>query len=417
MSYPPVQAASITGEELMDSQEESLPLTVWILGAMMFLINLSFVMVFGLCAVYLKSVMGVASSWIGAVEGIAEGVSYAAKLFSGVISDFLRRRKIVMFVGYALMVFSRPVLAFSSSAGIIFSSIFMERLGNGIQATPRDALVSDVAPPHRKGACYGLKRSMGTAGSLCGGLIGMAVMYLTGNHYQQVFLLATIPAIIAFLILVFFVKEPKQNLQPLDHKKRHPLHFNDVPRLGEKYWFLMVIAAIFMYARVGETFLVLHAHQNFGLTETYAPLVMIVYNASYALLTYPLAHLSDRMNRYLFLVFGIVVLMVADLFLWKGTSLTMIFIGVGLWGIQMGLSQSMFATLIADIVPHDIRGTGFGFFYLISSVFSVFAGISAGIIAHLNGEAVVFFFSGCVSLVSLLLMVLFITTGCLKKTS
>jgi MFS family permease len=394
----------------------SLPPTVWVLGAMMFLINLSYVMVFSLCAVYLKSVMGVASGWIGAMEGLAEGVSYGAKLFSGVISDYMRKRKGVMIFGYALMVFSRPILAISSNATLVFSSIFVERLGNGIQATPRDALVSDIAPSHRKGASFGLKRSIGTAGSVCGALISMIAMYYTFDNYQAIFFMAAIPAFIAFLILIFMVKDP-ETIKDRSKKRRYPIHFADLPRLGLKYWLLMIVASVFMFARIGETYLALHAHQTFTLPEKFTPLVMITYNLTYALLTYPLAHLSDRMNRYMFLLLGVIALVLADFFLWSASSLPIFFVGVGLWGIQMGLSQSMFAALIADNVPHDLRGTGFGFFYLISAIASVFAGAAGGLVTHNFGEANAFLFSGCAAFVALILLGVFMALGKLNCTN
>ena len=317
-----------------------------------------------------------------------------------------------MVFGYALMIFSRPILAISSNAALVFSSIFVERLGNGIQATPRDALVSDIAPPHRKGASYGLKRSIGTAGSVCGAIISMVAMYYTFNNYQTIFFMAAIPAFIAFLILLFLVKDPKKTTEEVKEKKRrYPIRFADIPRLGTNYWLLMTVAALFMFARIGETYLALHGHQNFSLPESYTPMVMIVYNLTYALLTYPLAHMSDRMNRYMFLLLGIVVLVGADVLLWRADNLYMFFAGVGLWGIQMGLSQSMFAALIADNVPHDLRGTGFGFFYLISAIASVFSGVTGGIVTHNFGEANAFFFSGCTAVVSLSLLMIFMGMG------
>lgn len=385
---------------------KKIPLTIWILGFMMLFINTSYTMVYGLSAVYLRNIMGISSGWIGLLDGVAEGVSFSMKLFSGVLSDYFRRRKIIMVVGYAMMVVSRPIIAISPSFGAIFTARFVERIGNGIQGTPRDALVSDIAPIDKKGESFGLMRSIGTAGSFIGCILGLFLMKWTYNNYQFIFWLASIPSVIAIILLLFAVREPEQNLHPKDHLPRHPIHFSDIPRLGKPYWLLMLVVAIFMLARVSETFLVLHANKNFELAEAYAPLIMILFNLTYCLSAYPIGKLSDKISRYslLSLTFGVLVL--ASLLLWKSSSLIGIFIGVLIWGLQMGMSQSIFMALIADMAPEDLRGTAFGFFYLISAVSAVISGIGAGMVTDSMGESILFLVCATIGAVALMLIFL-----------
>jgi MFS family permease len=413
-SSPPIATETVSGEGTKSrfSSLTPIPRTVWILGWMMFLINLAFVMIYSLSGVYLKTVVGVATVWIGLLEGVAEGASYAMKLFSGMASDYLKRRKLIMVWGYALMVLSKPVLAMSHSFGIVFCARLMERFGNGIQATPRDALVGDIAPKDRKGACYGLKRSLGTFGSCIGGVVSIFAIKWTDGDFNQVFWLATIPATFAFLILIFAVRDPKKSVHSAlsseialpAPKRRHPIHWADFSRLGRPYWMLMIVVSVFMLARVSETFLVLHAHQNFDLPLHQVPLIMILYNATYSLSSYPVGLFSDRMNRYWFLAMGIVFLIAADLLMASANSLTGIMIGVALWGVQMGAAQNVFLALIAEMVPEDLRGTGFGFFYLIGSITAVLAGLCAGSIAGVYGEGTTFLVSGIVAAVSLVIL-------------
>ena len=167
MQQPPVDSTNTSAKPV-----QPIPQTVWTLGWMMFLINLSYVMIYSFSGIYLKTLLGVSMGLIGLLEGLAEAASFAMKLVSGMFSDFLRRRKPVMIFGYMLSVFSRPILAISNSFALVLTARIMERLGNGIQATPRDAMVADVAPPKRIGASYGLKRSLATAGSFFGGVCG-----------------------------------------------------------------------------------------------------------------------------------------------------------------------------------------------------------------------------------------------------
>ncbi len=390
-----------------------IPQTVWILGGMMFLINLSFVMIYSFSGIYLKTLSGVTNTWIGFLEGAAEAASFAMKLLSGMFTDYLRRRKPVMVFGYMLSVFSRPLLAVAGSFGLVFTARLMERLGNGIQATPRDAMVADVAHPKRIGASYGLKRSLGTAGSFFGAVCGILAMIWTGNNYQHVFLLASIPAVIAFMILIFVVKEPKQYDHPavsaeipLPVPKRRPkIHWSNLSLLGQTFWLLMVVNSIFMLSRMSETFLILHAHSNFGLENTYVPAIMMLFNAGWCAASYPVGVLADRMNRYWFLAIGIIFIVLADLILASATSLIFVFIGVAFWGIQYGVTQNIFISLIAETVPEDLRGTGFGCYYIISAISVFFADMGAGVISHHYGEAYAFIASGIVALFSLLTLV------------
>ncbi|MHA1558845.1 MAG: MFS transporter [Alphaproteobacteria bacterium] len=387
------------------------PLTIWILGLMMFLINLSFVMVYSFSGLYLKSFLGVSTVWIGILEGAAEASSYAMKLFSGVFSDSLKKRKPVMVLGYFLSVFSRPLIAVADSFSLVFASRLMERFGNGIQATPRDAMVADIAHKKRIGASFGLKRSLGTAGSFFGAVCGYFAMKYT-NDYHTVFWLSTIPAFIAFAVLIFFVKEPKKAVSSSlssaleenavsKNKKRFTL--KNFRFLGKTFWILMLINAVFMLARVNETFLILYSYGHFALAKEYAPTVMMAFNIGWCVSSFPVGVIADRVNRYWFLAIGIILLILSDLVLAIAPSKLFFFLGVFLWGVQYGMTQNVFVSLITEIVPAHLRGTGFGCYYIITALSAFCADSIAGKISHHHGEMYAFVASGIVASASLLL--------------
>ena len=388
--------------------KEPIPKTVWFMGMVMFLINTSFLMIYSLSGVFLKTDIGVNTAVIGMLEGVVEAASYAFKLFSGIASDYFRRRKSIMLIGYGLMVISRPVVAVSSSFFVVLFARLMERLGNGIQATPRDALISDVAPPRRRGASFGVMRGMGTAGSTFGGIMATLLMWWTYNNFRQVFWFATLPAVIAFFILLRFIREPDQNLHPKDHQKRHPIHLADLPRLGKSYWVFMVVVAIFLSSRMSETMLVLHAHDNFQLSPTFIPLVMIVFNIAYSISSFYLGNLSDKVGRRTLLFAGVLALILADIVLGIAPNIYVMFFGVVLWGLQMGISNSVFMAYIADQAPEDLRGTAFGFYYFIAAIASLIAGFYGGQLAHLFHESVAFLAGAGIATVSLLILAFFL---------
>lgn len=395
----------------MKTKKSPIPTAVFVIGLVQLLINVSSVMIFSLSAVYLKSILMVSTGWIGFLEGFVEASAHATKLFSGMISDYLRRRKLIMVIGFGLVTLTRPILAISESFMAVFTARFLDRFGNGIQSTPRDALVGDIAPKDIKGECFGLRQSLGTAGSFLGGVIGIGAMVWTASNFHQVFWMATIPAFTAFVLLILFVKEPKpvplpdgEKDEDEQHPKKHPLHLSDLKRLGKQYWYLMLVVATFMLARPTEAFLTLHASQSFGLADMYAPAILLTYNLTYSLSSYPIGRLADRVSRYQLLAVGFITLIIADLILAFTPNLPGLFVGVGIWGIQMGISQSVFLTLVDQITPPDLRGTAFGFFYLISAVAIILAGVGAGNIAQHFGEGQAFLASSIIGLVALTLL-------------
>lgn len=388
------------------SKPDKIPNSIWAIGLATLLLNVSSVIVFGLSAVYMKTILGIGSGWIGFLEGTVEACAYLMKLLSGVLSDYLKRRKVIMVWGFALAVLSRPLLAAFSSFGTVLAARLLDRLGNGLQSTPRDALVGDIAPHGMKGKCYGLRQSMATAGSFLGGILGIIVMIVTQNNYPIVFWIASIPAVLALIILIVMVKEPTKTKEEKS-EERQPIHLSDIPLLGRPYWILMGITIIFMSARVSEAMLILHAHQNFELSARYIPFVLILYNGANSLISYPIGYLSDKMPRHYLLTVGFGLLLVADLLLGMAQNLTMVLFGVIVWGFQIGITQSMFMALIADLVPAHLRGTGFGFFYLISAVALVIAGSAGGMIAQYYGEHFSFFFSLTVGSLAFILLLIF----------
>ena len=383
--------------------------SIWIIGFSSLLVNISSVMVFGIAALYIKS-LGVTTGLVLMLEGMFEAIAYAMKLFSGVISDYLKRRKGVMLFGLALFTLARPIMAFFTSLNGVLISRLLDRFGNGIQSTPRDALVSDLATADNRGACFGLRQSLAVAGSFIGGLLGIWCMVATNQNFQEIFLYAAIPAILGLLLIVFFVKDSNDQENASNNKKaerRHPIHFSDFKRLGKSYWILMGIALVFTSTRVGESILVLHATESFQMDQSFSHGIIMLYNGANSLCSYPVGYLSDRLGRYGFLGLSFVILIMSDAFLGFAHNLTCMIIGVALWGIQIGISQSMFLSLIADHVPEDLRGTGIGFFYLISSVSLIIAGIIGGIVAHYFSQFATFITSGIIGLVALLMLIVF----------
>ncbi|MDR1365162.1 MAG: MFS transporter [Holosporales bacterium] len=392
-------------------RDGAIPGTVWKIGIIMCLMNMSFVMAYAFSGLYLKHILGATAMSIGVLEGLCETTSHVMKLLSGMLSDFARRRKVIMVIGYVFSVVSRPVLAMSATCGMVYISRMMERFGNGIQASPRDAIIADVAPRKRIGASYGLKRSLAYAGSMLGGVFAIWAIEATRHDYQMVFALASIPAFIAFCILMF-IKEPKRFDHPAissgaplpPPKLKVKFSIKNFQYLGTSFWVLMGVNMVFMMARMNETFLILRMNEGYHSDLMFAPIVMIVLNIGTAISSYPIGLLGDKFNRSSLLMVGIAFLLLADIVMYAAGSGTTMCVGVLCWGIQLGATQNIFVSLIAEKVPEDLRGTGMGVYWLINALSSFCADTLAGAVAHHYSLEYIFVSSGVTGIIALLVL-------------
>ena len=402
-----------TSNTSSQEQDKRIPPTVWQIGTMMLLMNLSYVIVYSFSGLYLKHILSSTALSIGLVEGLCETVSYSMKLFSGVLSDFFRKRKKIIIIGYLFSVISKVLLALSTTFASVFAARLMERFGNGIQASPRDAIVADVAPRNRIGVSYGIKRSLAYIGSFLGGFVGIYLMRITNNDYQTVFMIAAIPAFIAFIILIFFVKEPRKhnssttNIQTSQsiNESNNKFSISNLKHLGGAFWAIIIVNTIFMLSRMNETFLILRVNENFIADVAKAPIVMIIMNVGAILSSYPCGILGDKYDRTRMLFIAVIFLILADAVMYGATTTTMMYIGIFLWGIQVGASQNVFYSLIAEKTPENLRGTGLGIYWFVNAIDAFFADTIAGTISHHISLKYVFVSSGSIGILTLLVLV------------
>jgi len=351
----------------------AIPGSIWALGFVSMFADISSEMIHSLLPVFLVSVLGASTLTVGLIEGTAEATALITKLFSGALSDYLGRRKLLAALGYGLAAFTKPLFPLAPSVAWVVTARFIDRIGKGIRGAPRDALVGDIAPPHLRGACYGLRQSLDTVGAFAGPLMATLLMGLTLNSFRTVFWIAVVPAFLA-LALMIFVKEPET--VGTAGKPRSPIRGADVWKMGAAYWWLVSIAAVLTLARFSEAFLVLRAH-NIGLPVAFVPLVMVVMNAVYASSAYPAGRLSDRMDRRLVLAAGFVALIGSDIVLALATGVWEVIAGAALWGLHMGLTQGLIAALVTDTTPSSRRGTAFGVLNLVSGIAMLIASFLA----------------------------------------
>lgn len=364
-----------------------IPAGVWILGFVSMLMDISSEMIHSLLPLFMVTTLGASALAVGLVEGLAESTALIVKVFSGTLSDYLGKRKGLAVFGYALGALSKPFFAIAPTVGIVLSARLLDRVGKGIRGAPRDALVADVTPGHLRGAAFGLRQSLDTVGAFLGPLLAVGLMLLWANDFRAVFWVAVIPGLMAVALLFIGLREPQHRQT---EKRTNPIRRENLLRLGSSYWWVVGIGAVFTLARFSEAFLVLRAQQS-GIPIATVPLVMVAMNLIYALSAYPFGKLSDRMSHRRLLAFGLVVLIAADLVLAASNHWVVVLAGVALWGLHMGITQGLLATMVAHTAPADLRGTAYGFFNLVSGLAMLLASVLAGLLWDRLGASFTFY--------------------------
>jgi len=363
-----------------------IPRTVWVLGFVSLLMDMSSEIYHALLPVFVTVTLGLPATALGAIDGIAEATANLAKLGSGRLSDRSQRRKPWIMAGYGLAALSKPLFPLAQGALALMGARFMDRIGKGIRGSPRDAMVADETPPEIRGAAFGLRQAMDTVGALIAPILAIALMWLLANDIRMVFWIAVIPAALSFLLSWLVLRESGR---PQPSGKQPPL-FAGFRELTGATRHLLVVGFLFTLARFSESFLILKGMET-GLSAAWSPLSLVLFNLAYVVLAYPAGSLSDRMSPKAILFAGMAVLIAADVILAQPVGLGGLAAGILLWGAHMALTQGIFARMIADSAPDHLRATSFGAFWFVTGIAGLLASLAAGLLWDRIGSSATFY--------------------------
>ncbi len=391
-----------TEDKTQDARTAGIPKSIWVLGFVSLLMDISSEMIHSLLPLFLVTGLGASALTVGAIEGLGQSTALIIRVFSGALSDYLGNRKNVVLFGYAMGAATKPVFALASGVGMIFSAKIIDRIAKGIRSAPRDALIADLTPKAILGSAFGLRQSLDTIGAIFGPLTAVGLMLLWANDFRAVFWMAVIPGTLAALLFAIGIKEPtRAATEP--QARLNPITRSNLKRMSVSFWWVTAIGGIFTLARFSEAFLVLRAEQT-GAALALVPLVMVVMNLVYASTAFPFGKLSDKMSHRSLLTIGLFVLFAADLVLANSTHWSGVMIGVILWGVHMGMTQGLLATMVASAAPEDLRGTAFGFFNLVSGLAMLTASITAGFLWDQMGAASTFYAGAIFCVIALIML-------------
>ena len=370
---------------MITANARRLPRTVWALGLVSLCMDASSELVHSILPLYLTVSLGASMMTIGLIEGVAEALAQIVKVFSGGLSDYFGKRKALAILGYGLAAASKPIFPLADSVGWVFGARLLDRFGKGIRGAPRDALIADVTPPELRGAAYGLRQALDSVGAFIGPLLAIALLALFARDFKAVLWFATIPAVIAVLVLWTAVEEPPRSTPRAVQR----LAWRDVQSLARPYWKVVLLGLVFTLARFSEAFLVLRG-QHLGLGAAFAPAILVAMSVTYAVIAYPAGRAADHYPARVLLVPGLAVLVASDLLFAFANGPILVLSGAALWGIHLGLTQGLLSKLVAATAPPRLVGTAFGIFNLASGLALFVASALAGWVWDAYGPAATF---------------------------
>ncbi len=392
-----------------------IPHNVWILSITSFLTDISSEMLFNLLPLFLVNVLGVRTSVVGLIEGLAETTASLIKLGSGALSDYLENRKTLTVIGYSLSALAKPLLFFANTWGWVLAVRFTDRVGKGIRSSPRDALLADSTPEDRRGLAFGLHRAADTAGAFTGLVIAALVVWasqasaaeLSRNTFQKVTLASIIPAFLGVIVLALGAREVVISRTSRESRR---LKFSGLDR---KFWAFLVVVVIFSLGNSADAFIILRAQER-GLNVLQVLGMLLTFNAVYTIIASPAGALSDRIGRRAVLIAGWLVYGLIYLGFAAANTGAQIWLFYGVYGLYYALTEGASRAFVADLVPQEQRGTAYGLFHAGIGLAALPASLIAGILWQgLGGwsgfgPAAPFFFGAVLALLSVVLFVVWV---------
>jgi len=391
---------------------------VFFLGWVSFLTDMSSEMIFNVLPLFLLNVLKVGTPIIGLIEGIAEGTASLFKLVSGWLSDRLGRRKSLTVFGYSLSTLSKPFLYIASSWGVVLAVRFTDRVGKGIRDAPRDALVADSTADNERGRSFGFHRGMDTAGAVLGIALAALIVYLvereglqlTWHAFRALVLSGIGPAVLAVLILLFFVREKKKGAQRKSGEPATAQSVSEAPAkttLDKRFKLFLIIMVLFTLGNSSDAFLILRA-QNLGFSVFWVLILFVAFNLVYALAAMPAGVISDKLGRKRVILVGWTIYALSYLGLGLVSAKWEVWLLFALYGLYYGISEGVSRAFVSDLVPAEKRGTAYGWYHAAVGISLLPASVIGGLLWQYVNPAATFYFGAGMAGVAMLGLLLFI---------
>jgi MFS family permease len=402
-------------DQPLKTSKPKIPTSVWMISLASMLLTFSSCIVTTIGPIYLIKVHHINPQELGDLESVVEFVSQILRFLAGALSDSIFQRKSLMLLGFTLSTMTKILFPFATTYALFFGVKVLDRVGNGVQASPRDALLGDCSPKEIRGESYGLSQSLrklgATAGSiiasiLIGGLVIGGVVLAKPMGYEIAFLCAIVPSIVSVVFLIFFVHPPKN--QELRGFSAIGSFFKDfvsnIKFMGKPFWILMIVIWFYGVAHFNESFLQLRANE-LGANEQQCAMLIAVLTLMTCFGAYPLGLLADKIGKKKMFAAGILFMMIANFIMMEQPSVIGLFIATSFWGLHWAVTQGLLLSLIVDVSPKHLKGTAFGIYYILFGLASWVANkYVAGPLWMNYGAETNFMFSAVISLIAIIIL-------------
>ena len=368
---------------------------IWILSLVSLLTDVASEMLYPIMPIYLKSI-GFSILLIGVLEGFAEATAGLSKGYFGSMSDNIGKRLPFVQIGYAFSALSKPMMAAFIYPLWVFFARAIDRLGKGVRTGARDALLSDEATSETKGRVFGFHRSMDTFGAVLGPLFALIYLAYHPANYKILFLIAFLPGILASAF-TFLIKE-KKKVQIVPKTKTRFLDFIKYWKTSPgNYKKLVIGLLIFTLFNSSDVFLLLKIKEA-GYNDTTVIEVYIFYNLIYALFSYPLGMLADKLGMKKIFVSGLLLFALTYIGMAYAESKLM-FLGLFfLYGIYAAATEGIAKAWITNVCEKNKTATAIGTYTAFQSIATLFASTFAGFIWFQFGASFTFLISGVIAI-------------------
>ncbi len=384
-------------------REPSAARNIYAFGITSFLNDTASEMAYWVLPAFLAS-LGAGPAQLGLIEGIAESVASFAKLFSGYLTDHIRRRKPIVVAGYVVANAVKPLLAIVTAWPQILLIRFTDRLAKGMRGAPRDVMVAESVPKERLGSAYGLIQSMDSAGAIAGPVAALVLLARLG--IRSVFWAAAVPGALCVLVALVGIREtrraapggqPEAAVPTLEKLRSAALSSGEGMALPAAFYFVLVAVTLFSLGNSSDMFLILRA-QNVGIRVALAPLLGLVFNITYTLASWPAGWFSDHVSRRLVGSAGYVIFAVVYFVFGRAPSTLAIWTAMAVYGFYYALTQPVLKALVVETVGEQVRGRALGIYFFATSVATLAASLITGELWKHYGAAIPFYFSAAMAL-------------------
>ncbi len=372
---------------------------VFFVGLTSFFTDTSIKMIYSIMPLFLLSI-GASKTSISIIEGIAESTASLFKAFSGYWSDRIGKNKPFMIIGYGITALVTPLYAFVRIPVQVLFLRFFERIGKGLRTAPRDSLISSSAKHNEAGKNFGFHKAMDNSGAIVGPLAAFILLYLFPLNYTNIFLIATIPAILGVLSIIIFIKEAKSK----NTVNNQRFHLKQLPR---KFYFFLAIIFVFTLGNSADALLLVKTTET-GIDKAYIPFVYMIFNVVSVFLAIPIGKISDKIGREILIIIGFLIYAIVYFLFGRYNSISIFVFLFILYGVYSALTDTSQKAMISDIVSKDLKGTGFGLYHAVLGITLLPASLIAGLLYDKVNSNAPFYFGSAMALMATILMIVFV---------